>query len=366
MMQPQPEMSLAASTASHRAHARLAPSGAAGLLARLGITHACRGQLFGALGTVGALHLLGWGLFAFYAAHTHNLAYAGAGALAYTLGLRHAFDADHISAIDDSARLLVQRGRRPVAIGLYFSLGHATVVLALTVIVAVGARSVESHIDALGRFGGVIGAGVSGLFLYIVAGLNLFVLLQLVRAARKGAALDAGPSGAVSMLLGQRWLRFIRHEAQLYPVGFLFGLGFDTASEIALLGLTTSAATRDGLPAGAILALPLIFAAGMTLLDTADGFFMVRAYAWAQHDPARKLRYNLLTTALSVAVAFGVGTLELAGVLSRELAWHGAWVDAVSSLNDRFEALGAVVVALFALLWLGAQLASRRSPEASV
>jgi len=331
-----------------------------------GLPRSDRRQLLGAFGTVAALHALGWAFFAYYAAHTQNLAYAGAGALAYTLGLRHAFDADHISAIDDSARLLVQRGRRPVAIGLFFSLGHATVVLALTVVVALGARTMASHVGTLGRFGSLIGASISGLFLYIVAGLNLFVLLQLVRAARKGAALDAGPTGPVTSLLGERWLRFIRHEAQLYPVGFLFGLGFDTASEIALLGLTTSAATRDGLPAGALLALPLIFAAGMTLLDTADGFFMVRAYAWAQHDPVRKLRYNLLTTALSVAVAFGVGTLELAGVLSRELAWHGAWVDAVSSLNDRFEALGAVVVALFALLWLGAQLASRRSPEASV
>jgi len=309
--------------------------------------------------TVGALHLLGWGLFFYFASRAGNLAYAGAGTLAYTLGLRHAFDADHISAIDDSVRLLVQRGKRPLSVGLYFSLGHATVVFALSLAVAFGAQLIGDRVALLRAVGSVVGASVSGGFLYLVAGLNAAVLYQLVRAPQGTGA----PTGLMSRIFGQR-LRLIRAERQLYWVGLLFGLGFDTASEIGLLGLTASAATHRGLPPAAILALPLIFAAGMSLFDTADGVFMVRAYAWAQHEPVRKRRYNVATTALSVAVAFGVGTVELLGVLVHALNARGGWVTLLDALANRFELLGLGIVVLFGAIWLTAALVLKRQARA--
>jgi high-affinity nickel-transport protein len=326
-----------------------------------GFTAPERWRLAGFGGAVLLVHVLGWGLFLLYA-HDFGPVYAGAGALAYGFGLRHAFDADHISAIDDTTRLLIQRGKRPLGVGFFFSLGHSSVVFALCVAIAFGAGVVEQRLPQLRQVGGLIGATVSGLFLWAVGLLNLLVLVGLWRAWRglrshrpSDAELQAllARRGFLNQLFGQKMTGWISASWRMYPVGFLFGLGFDTASEVGLLAITAAATTQHaaggGVPVLGILALPLIFAAGMSLMDTADGAFMARAYGWALASPARKLYYNLTTTALSVFVALAVGTVELLQVLGEHLSWHGRlfeWIDAMD-----FERLGYWIVGAFVVAW---------------
>ena len=323
-----------------------------------------RWRLGGFGAAVLGLHALGWGLFLFHA-HDFGPVYAGAGALAYGFGLRHAFDADHISAIDDTTRLLVQRGDRPLGVGFFFSLGHSTVVLALTVAIAFGASALEAHLPALRRLGGVIGATVSGTFLFVVGLLNLAVLLGLLKLWRRirergvdPAELDAllAQRGFLNRVLGPRLSGLIAKSWQMYPVGFLFGLGFDTASEIGLLAITAAAATPGAgsprVPVLGLLALPILFAAGMSLMDTADGAFMAKAYGWAFASPTRKVFYNLTTTALSVAVALGVGTVEYLQVIGHELGLEGGVFAWAARLD--FAVIGYAIVGLFVLAWLAA------------
>lgn len=326
-----------------------------------GFTRPERWRLLGFGGAVLFLHVLGWGLFLLYA-HAFGPVYAGAGALAYGFGLRHAFDADHISAIDDTTRLLLQRGKRPLGVGFFFSLGHSTVVFALCVAIAFGAGVVERRLPELRQVGGVIGASVSGLFLWAVGLLNLLVLVGLWKAWRgirhrrpSDAELEAllARRGFLNRLLGQRFSGWISASWQMYPVGFLFGLGFDTASEVGLLAITAAATTQHvgdaRVPILGILALPLIFAAGMSLMDTADGAFMARAYGWALASPARKLYYNLTTTALSVFVALAVGTVELVQVLGEHLSWGGRLFEWIEAMD--FELLGYWIVGAFVVAW---------------
>jgi nickel/cobalt transporter (NiCoT) family protein len=298
-------------------------------------------------GAVLFLHLLGWGLFAWYA--RTNPALAGLGTLAYTFGLRHAFDADHIAAIDNTTRQFLQEEKRPLGVGFFFSLGHSTVVLVLTASLALGAATVKASIPALHHWGGYVGAGVSGTFLWIIGVLNLLVLVDVVRSVRelRNGTLDEErleqrllERGLMSRLFIGRFASRIRASWQLYPLGLLFGLGFDTATEIGLLALATGAATHR-VPVLAVLSLPILFAAGMSLLDTADGAFMSHAYGWAFSHPVRKAYYNLTVTSLSVAVALGIGTVELLQVLA---PWP--WLDAVD-----FGTLGYAIVALFVLTW---------------
>lgn len=295
--------------------------------------------LFGVLGTVLFLHIAGWGLFIYYNSDPllHSLTdgqggliYAGAGALAYSFGLRHAFDADHISAIDDSTRLMLAKGRKPLGVGLFFSLGHSTIVFALSVFIAVAARKAAEFQSNFAETGGVIGTLVSGFFLYLVGILNLVILVgiwKVWRAAKSGQFSHEH----LNQLLNERGLlmRFFRgffkkgfdHSWQLYPVGLLFGLGFDTATEVGLLGLSATAAvgTVGGtLPPLAIIALPLIFAAGMSMMDALDGIFMTKAYSWAFTSPLRKIYYNITTTGLSIFVALVIGTIQLVGVLAKK------------------------------------------------
>jgi high-affinity nickel-transport protein len=293
------------------------------------------------------LHVVGWGLFAWYS--RTNPALAGLGTLAYTFGLRHAFDADHIAAIDNTTRKFLQDDERPLGVGFFFSLGHSTVVLALTASLAVGAATVKASIPALHHWGGYVGAGVSGTFLWIIGILNLLVLLDVVRSVRdlRAGTLDEErleqrllDRGLMSRLFIGRFATRIRASWQLYPLGVLFGLGFDTATEVGLLALATGAATHR-VPVLAVLSLPILFAAGMSLLDTADGAFMSHAYGWAFSHPVRKAYYNLTVTSLSVTVALGIGTIELLHVLA---PW--AWV---ASLD--FGTLGYLIVALFVLTW---------------
>jgi high-affinity nickel-transport protein len=304
-------------------------------------------RLSGFGGAVALLHLVGWGLFLWYA--RSNPALAGLGTIAYTFGLRHAFDADHIAAIDNTTRTFLQEEKRPLGIGFFFSLGHSSVVLALTASLAVGAATVKSHIPSFQHWGGYVGAGVSGTFLWVIGILNLLVLLDVVRIFRelRTGRLDEDrldqrllDRGLMSRLLIGRFANRIRKSWQMYPLGVLFGLGFDTATEVGLLAISAGVATKH-VPALAVLSLPVLFAAGMSLMDTADGAFMSHAYSWAFSNPVRKVYYNLTVTSLSVLVALGVGSVELLQVLGR---W--AWLDGVS-----FNTLGYLIVGLFVLTW---------------
>ncbi len=294
-------------------------------------------SLIGVFSVVAFLHIAGWGLFIHfnsnpaYGSLTNSsgaLVYAGAGALAYSFGLRHAFDADHIAAIDDTTRLMLAKGKNPLALGLFFSLGHSTIVMALCVGVAFAARQAAKFQKDFAETGGIIGASVSTFFLYLVGILNLVILIGIIKVWKQAKS-GKFSHEHLTQLLNERSLmrRIFRgafkkgfdHSWQLYPVGVLFGLGFDTATEVALLALSATAAvgTVGGfLPPLAIIALPLIFAAGMTLMDSLDGIFMTKAYAWAFTSPLRKIYYNITTTGLSIFVAFVIGTIQFVGVLS--------------------------------------------------
>ena len=306
-------------------------------------------------GAVGALHILGWGMFFLYAPRFPAM--AGLGALAYGLGLRHAFDADHISAIDDTTRFLLQKGKRPLGVGFFFSLGHSTIVLIMTLALIIATKTVQSAMPQLQNYGSVIGAAVSGLFLWLIGILNLLVLLDILhiwRQMKHGTYHQErleellAQRGLMRRVLGGRLQNLINHSAQMYPVGMLFGLGFDTASEIGLLALAAGVASQ-AVPTPAVVSLAILFASGMSLMDTADGVFMVKAYSWAFSSPLRKIYYNITTTSLSVAVALLIGTIELLQVLARELSLHGWFFNVMAALN--FESLGYAIVGLFVFGW---------------
>jgi len=317
-------------------------------------------RLGGFYGVIAAFHLAGWGLFLYYGGRL-GPAYAGAGALAYSFGLRHAFDADHISAVDDTTRYLMQRGHRPLGVGFFFSLGHSSVVIVLALAIAVAASAVSAALPALQQFGGTIGAMVSGTFLLVIAALDFMILLAIIDVWRKTKSGDHRPEdldelmlqrGFMNRILGRRWRSFLEHSWQMYPIGALFGLGFDTASEVGLLALTTAAATGDGhAPFGAVIALPLLFTAGMTLMDTTDGVFMVKAYHWAFSNPARKVYYSLSTVALGVFVAGAIGTIQYLRVISDHAGFQGPFWDWIADLD--FELLGYGIVGLFFAFWVG-------------
>ncbi len=295
--------------------------------------------LAGIIATVATLHIVGWGLFIYFNSQPQyhdlvdgkgGLVYAGAGALAYSFGLRHAFDADHISAVDDSTRLMLAMRKKPLAVGLFFSLGHSTIVLTLSVFVAFAARQAVKFQHNFAQTGGVIGASVSAFFLYLVGILNLVIMVGIWKVWRQAKSGQFSHEH-LTQLLNERGLlkRVFRgffkngfeRAWQLYPVGVLFGLGFDTATEVALLGISATAAVGTvggALPPLAIIALPLIFAAGMSLMDSLDGIFMTKAYSWAFTSPLRKIYYNLTTTGLSIFVALVIGTIELVQVISEK------------------------------------------------
>ncbi|CPR02292.1 transition metal uptake transporter, Ni2+-Co2+ transporter (NiCoT) family protein [Mycobacterium bohemicum DSM 44277] len=294
---------------------------------------------------------------------------AGVGLTAYTLGMRHAFDADHIAAIDNTTRKLMQEGRRPLAVGFFFSLGHSTVVFALAILLAAGVKTIAGPLQddssGLHHYTGLIGTGISGAFLYAIAIINVIILVGIVRVfirLRRGhydpqtdeAELERhlANRGLLNRFLG-RLTNSITKSWHCYPVGLLFGLGFDTATEIALLVLAGTSAAA-GLPWYAIVCLPILFTAGMCLLDTLDGSFMNFAYGWAFSHPVRKIYYNITVTALSVVVALLIGTVELLGLLADQLGWRGTFWTWVGGLN--LNALGYGIVGLFVLTWAVALL----------
>ncbi len=320
------------------------------------MTHGEWRRLGGFAGGVVLLHVLGFGLFLYYL--PRNPALTGLATLAYTFGLRHAFDADHIAAIDNTTRKLLQDGKRPLGTGFFFSLGHSTIVFSLTAGLAVAASTVHSQIPTFQAYGSTIGASVSGTFLLLIGALNLLVLLEVVgvfRNMRRGhydeQDLDRALAnqGFLSRFLLRRVGSRIDASWKMYPLGVLFGLGFDTATEIALLAVAAGVATHH-VPFLAVISLPLIFAAGMSLMDTADGAFMSTAYGWAFSSPVRKVYYNISVTSLSVAVAWLVGAIELLQVLAAKLALHGPFWTLLRELD--LGRLGYVVVGLFGVTWL--------------
>lgn len=321
-----------------------------------------RRSLRGYGAAIAVLHVLGWGLCLFHT-RTHP-ALLGLGLAAYLLGLRHAFDADHIAAIDDTVRLMLHNKRGPLGVGFFFSLGHSTVVCVLAVVAGLLSMLVQQHLPGVRCFGNVVGTLVSGVFLWGIGLLNLAVLLDMLHLwhrwheAHVHSRLEhlLARRGILNRLFGRRLTRLVEHSWQMYPVGLLFGLGFDTASEIALLTLAGGAAVSRA-PIGAVLALPILFTAAMSLMDTADGVLMTRAYGWAFFDPVRRIFYNLATTSLSVAVALLTGTLEIAQLLVRELHLGGAMARALAGLPMGLFGYG--IAALFVLAWGASFLAWR-------
>jgi high-affinity nickel-transport protein len=312
------------------------------------------------------LHVVGFALLLLVVAPGHHgLGASGAltvgvGITAYTLGMRHAFDADHISAIDNTTRKLMGEGKRPLSVGFFFSLGHSTIVFGLTLLFAIGIRALSGPVadqgSTLHQATGLVGTGVSGTFLYVIAALNIAILIGILRVLSevKGGRFDeAGLERRLDErgLMNRFYRRFtkaITRPQQMYPIGVLFGLGFDTATEVALLFLAAGAAGA-GLPFYAILCLPILFAAGMTLLDTLDGSFMNFAYGWAFSKPLRKIYYNIAITALSVFVALLIGSIEIVGLLSERLDLRGGFWEWLAAID--LNTIGFLIAGLFVATW---------------
>jgi high-affinity nickel-transport protein len=284
----------------------------------------------------------------------------GTALLAYTFGLRHAVDADHIAAIDNVTRKLMQAGKRPISAGFFFALGHSTVVILASVLVAFAVNLLQSRFDHFREIGGVIGTGVSAFFLIVIAGANAVILVGLWRmftAARRGKHLVEQD---LDILLSQRGLLgralrsffgLIAHSWHMYPLGILFGLGFDTATEISLLGISAAQGSQ-GLPLWSILVFPALFTAGMALIDTTDGVLMVGAYGWAFVKPIRKLYYNMTITLASVIAALVIGGVEALGLIGTKLGFDGGVWALINTLNENFGALGYLIIAIFVGCWL--------------
>jgi len=315
--------------------------------------------------TIIGLNLLGWGMLsAAVSGHYHITGTQffgfGTGILAYTLGMRHAFDADHIAAIDNTTRKLVNDGKRPLSVGFFFSLGHSTIVFALAMLLNFGIRALNGAVkngsSELHRYTGIIGTSVSGTFLYLLAAINLVILVSIVkvfREMRTGKYSDEelerqlDSRGLINRIFGGYAGR-IDKPWKMYPIGVLFGLGFDTATEVALLVLAGTAVV-GGLPFYAVLSLPILFAAGMCLFDTADGCFMNFAYDWAFARPVRKVFYNLTITGLSVFVAFFIGTIEILGLIAQEANFNSGFWSFMQNFN--INKAGFVIVGMFILTW---------------
>jgi high-affinity nickel-transport protein len=314
---------------------------------------------------VTALHVVGFGVFIIFVVPSHYKGLGiGVAGLAYSLGLRHAFDADHISAIDNTTRKLMNEGKRPISIGFWFSLGHSTIVVAIGIGIVIAEKAVYGAVhnpkSGLEQFGGVFGTVVSASFLYLIALLNVVILagiLRVFRSMRQGNYDEAELErqlqnrGLMYRFFG-RWMKSINNEWQMYPVGVVFGMGFDTATEVALLA-TTALLASQSLPFYSILCLPLLFTAGMCLMDTLDGIFMNFAYSWAFFNPVRKVYYNLSITGLSVAICFFIGTIEVLGILPMELGdLHGSFWNIMADFD--INKAGFVIVGMFIITWAAA------------
>jgi len=306
---------------------------------------------------LGALNVGAW-IVAAWLFHDRTVQ-LGAAFLAYGFGLRHAVDADHIAAIDSVTRKLMQEGKEPSDAGLFFSLGHSTIVVALSLLLALAAGTMRARFAMLSDMSGIVGATASIAFLMVLAAINLTVLASVWRTYRAVKAGGAYDEDGIEQLLGRRGFfgrmfrglfGLVRRTWHMYPIGLLFGLGFDTATEVGLLGLSAAEAAR-GMNVWDIMVYPALFTAGMALVDTADSMLMTRAYGWALADPMRKLTYNMVITGLSVLVALGVGAIEILGLVRERWDLGGAFWNGVGAISDHFTLLGYAIVGGFALCW---------------
>jgi high-affinity nickel-transport protein len=317
-----------------------------------------RTRIIGIYGFLLAFNVAAWS-WAFLAFRHYPLL-LGTALLAYSFGLRHAVDADHIAAIDNVIRKLMQQGKRPVAVGLMFSLGHSTIVVLGSVAIAGTAVALQHRADMARQIGGVVGTLISALFLFAIAAVNLVVLCSVYRAFLRVRGGEPYVEEDFDLLLGSRGFlarlfrpifRIIRSSWHMYPLGLLFGLGFDTATEIGLLGISAAEASK-GLSLWSILVFPALFAAGMSLIDSTDNILMLGAYGWAFVKPIRKLYYNLTITFVSVVIAFAVGGIEVLGLLAGQLHLQGTFWSLIDRLNGNFGMLGYLIVGIFALSWI--------------
>jgi high-affinity nickel-transport protein len=319
-----------------------------------------RGELIAMVAFLAAANLALWVLA--IAIFQHFPLLLGTCFLAYGFGLRHAVDADHIAAIDNVTRKLMQQGQRPVAVGFFFSLGHSTVVFGLTAAVAGTSLALKDRFDALSNWGDIFGTLISAGFLLAIAMMNLAILLSVIATFRHVKAGGAYCDEDLNLLLAKRGFfgrifrglfRIVDHSWQMYPVGFLFGLGFDTATEVGLLGIAAAAATK-GLPIWSIMVFPALFTAGMALVDTTDSILMLGAYGWAFMKPMRKLFYNITITAVSVLVAVMVGGIEMLGLIQNAYRLTGWFWDPIAMINGAaaFGILGYTIIGIFAAAWI--------------
>ncbi|MCG5074839.1 HoxN/HupN/NixA family nickel/cobalt transporter [Paraburkholderia tagetis] len=317
-----------------------------------------RGRIGAMYALLVAFNLGAWA-WAFIALHGQP-ALLGAAVLAYSFGLRHAVDADHIAAIDNATRKLMQEGQQPVTVGFMFSLGHSTIVIAATAAIAATAMALQHRFEAFQEIGGVIGTLVSASFLFVIAAINLVVLKSVVATymrVRRGERYDEED---FNLLLANRGLlarifkpmfRLITRGWHMYPLGILFGLGFDTASEIGLLSVSATQVSH-GVPIWSIMVFPALFTAGMSLVDATDSILMLGAYGWAFMKPIRKLYYNMTITLVSAVVAIGVGGIEALGLIEDKLHLNGAFWDGIGAIGDNFGMVGYAIIGLCAFIWL--------------
>ncbi len=315
-----------------------------------------RNKIIGIYTLLIAFNILAW-VVAFAGFSVKYPTLLGVALVAYTFGLRHSVDADHISAIDNVTRKLMQENKRPIAVGFFFSLGHSTIVVALTVAIALAAAAIQGSFPALKNAGGLIGTSVSAAFLYLIAIINILVLWEIFQTFRKVKNGGEYNDRTLDEFLNQRGLmgRFFRpllklvdRSWKMYPVGVLFGLGFDTATEVGLLGIAATQAGK-GLPIAYILLFPALFMAGMCLMDTTDGILMLGAYGWAFVKPVRKLYYNLNITLVSVLVALVIGTIEVLSIIGTEFSLSGGIWNYLGNLD--FGVLGGIIIGIFILSW---------------
>jgi len=320
--------------------------------------HDTRSRVIGIYSLLLVFNLAAWA-WALVAFHRFPVL-LGTAFLAYSLGLRHAVDADHIAAIDNVTRKLMQEGKKPVAVGLMFSLGHSTIVIAGSIAIAATALALQHRFDAVREIGGVVGTLVSTLFLFGIAIVNLIVLQSVYRTFSRVRRGEPYVEEDLDLLLNGRgflsrlfrpMFALIRRSWHMYPLGVLFGLGFDTATEIGLLGISAAEASR-GISLWSILVFPTLFAVGMSLIDTTDNVLMLGAYGWAFVKPIRKLYYNITITAVSVVVALAVGGIESLGLLAQQFHPKGSFWSLVNRLNDNFGLLGYFVIAVFVMSWV--------------
>ena len=305
-----------------------------------------------------AANLIIW-VWAFIVLH-NNPVLLGTAFLAYTFGLRHAVDADHIAAIDNATRKLMQQGERPLALGLFFSLGHSSIVILMSVLVGLTASNLGETIPELKQIGGVIGTLTSASFLFFLAVFNIMLFRSVYYAFQQVKAGVNVAEAEMDILLSgngfltrlfRRLFQMISKSWHLFPIGFLFGLGFDTATEVALFGISAAQAT-NGLSFSTILVFPALFTAAMSLVDTTDGILMIGAYGWAYQRPVRKLFYNLTITAISIIVALLVGGIETLGLIGDKLGLEGSFWDMIAALDNNFGLLGYLVIGVFVMSWL--------------